>query len=147
MKNRLHFGIHIGSVSILLIFVILCLVSLSTLSLTSATADYRLSSKIIERQSNYYEACNKIEQDLSNLDQTLLLIYRASQSEQDFYHNISIKEYTFSYPVSEYQSVTVTAVATYPTKYSQHLYTITSWKTITTKDFEYDESLNVKTLE
>ena len=46
---------NIGSASILLVFVILCLVSFAVLSIVSANADSRLSTRVLERTTAYYD--------------------------------------------------------------------------------------------
>lgn len=63
---------NIGSASILLVFVILCLVSFAVLSIVSANADSRLSTRVLERTTAYYDACNQAEQSLAGMDNTLL---------------------------------------------------------------------------
>ena len=52
---------NIGSASILLVFVILCLVSFAVLSIVSANADSRLSTRVLERTTAYYDACNQAD--------------------------------------------------------------------------------------
>ena len=48
-SKKKQFGMNIGSASILLVFVILCLVSFAVLSIVSANADSRLSTRVLER--------------------------------------------------------------------------------------------------
>ena len=48
--------IHIGFSSILMVFTMLCLVTFATLSLITANSDYRLSLKVAEKTTAYYEA-------------------------------------------------------------------------------------------
>lgn len=48
-----------GTASIVLIFVLLCLLTFSVLSIVSAKADLNLSTKSANRTSEYYEAENK----------------------------------------------------------------------------------------
>lgn len=45
-SKKKQFGMNIGSASILLVFVILCLVSFAVLSIVSANADSRLSTRV-----------------------------------------------------------------------------------------------------
>ena len=52
--------ISIGTVSLVLIFTMLCLVTFSVLSLSSAEADMRLSRKSADRVSAYYDAENRM---------------------------------------------------------------------------------------
>ena len=58
-SKKKQFGMNIGSASILLVFVILCLVSFAVLSIVSANADSRLSTRVLERTTAYYDACNQ----------------------------------------------------------------------------------------
>ena len=57
-SKKKQFGMNIGSASILLVFVILCLVSFAVLSIVSANADSKLSARVLERTTAYYAACN-----------------------------------------------------------------------------------------
>ena len=54
--SGISFSNGIGSSSLLVTFIILCLVSFATLSIVSANADYKLSGKVLERTTAYYEA-------------------------------------------------------------------------------------------
>ena len=72
-SKKKQFGMNIGSASILLVFVILCLVSFAVLSIVSANADSRLSTRVLERTTAYYDACNQAEQSLAGMDNTLRL--------------------------------------------------------------------------
>ena len=49
---------NIGSASILLVFVILCLVSFAVLSIVSANADSRGSTPVFGRTTAYHDAWN-----------------------------------------------------------------------------------------
>ena len=60
-SKKKQFGMNIGSASILLVFVILCLVSFAVLSIVSANADSRLSTRVLERTTAYYDACNQAD--------------------------------------------------------------------------------------
>ena len=51
--------IGIGTTSIVLIFVMLCMLTFSVLSLATAQADLRLSRKSAERTTAYYDAENR----------------------------------------------------------------------------------------
>ena len=75
MKRKKALGVNVGSSSILLIFVILCLVCFAALSIVSANADYKLGQKILKRTSAYYDACNQAEKSIAAIDRTLWEIY------------------------------------------------------------------------
>ena len=63
--------IHIGFSSILMVFTMLCLVTFATLSLITANSDYRLSLKVAEKTTAYYEADTAARNYLQQLDLAL----------------------------------------------------------------------------
>lgn len=54
-KTRRSHGINVGSVSLMMIFTILCLTIFAILTLISANAEYNLSEKYAASVSEYYE--------------------------------------------------------------------------------------------
>lgn len=62
---------NIGSSSLLIIFLILCLTTFAILSLSSAKSDYSLSERLAEHKSQYYKASSKAEDILEEIDKTL----------------------------------------------------------------------------
>lgn len=142
MKNRLSFnnqksvndkntsfGLSSGSSSILLIFVILCMVSFATLAIVSANADKKLSDKMLERTTQYYQACNTAEENLASLNTTLKRVYESS-SNSDEYFNIAGTTKSYIVPISDTQSLQVCLDILYPTIEQGNLYRITSWQVI-----------------
>ena len=88
-KTKNHsYGIGYGFSSILVAFVVICLVSFASLSLTSANADLNLSQKLSLRTQAYYNACNVREEYLASTDFQLRNIYDSSTSESDFIKQI-----------------------------------------------------------
>lgn len=143
MNNSLHtkrisFSAGVGSSSIMIIFVILCLFSFATLSIVSANAEYKLSSKVLERTTAYYEASNQMEYSLAQLDRILALVYEESESAADFYRIAGYAE-SFSAPISESQSLEVTVAIQYPEDTDDTFYRILSWKVENTNDIEIEE--------
>lgn len=143
MNKHATFHMNIGLPSMLLVFVVLCLVSFSVLSLVSANADKKLSQKVMDRNSAYYEACNEAEQMLCEMDSMLWQIYTTAKDETDFYQRAAACQLTYMYPVSELQSLQVTIRPHYPSPETDTLYQIMQWQIITTGTLEYDESLHV----
>lgn len=141
MKKKKLFGANVGSASILLIFIVLCLISLSILSLSSSLSDYRLSKKVSERQTSYYEACNKAEREFAILDSNLSND-SASISEVEFYEKYGYS-YSLVYPVSDIQSLYITIHPSYQKLQNSHFYSVSRWQTIVNNDIIYDESLHV----
>ena len=60
-------GVSIGMVSILMIFVVLCLTTFATLSFVSARADLKLSKKASDSVSEYYAADSTAETYLAQI--------------------------------------------------------------------------------
>ena len=141
MKQK-RYGVNVGSSSLLIIFVVVCLVSFAALSIVSANSDYKLTKRMAERETNYYNACNDAYRALSSIDHTLLSIYESSSGEDDFYAQTGYTK-SFTYPVSDIQSLRVVIQIHYPQNDGAARYTITEWQVITTGTLEYDESLPV----
>lgn len=140
--KRLSFSTGIGSSTILVIFVILCLVSFATLSIVSANADYKLSKKMLDRTTTYYQACNEVEISLAELDRTLVSAYQSSSDETEYFKQTGHTT-TISVPLSELQTLEVAVNIDYPISDDDKFYHITSWQVVITDDMEYDSTLNI----
>lgn len=141
-KSGLSFSSGIGSSSILVIFVILCLVSFATLSIVSANADYKLSKKVLDRTTAYYEAEGQAQAALAALDAELSALYESSSSETAYF-NAAGEERIFSFPLSDIQTMEVVVRIQYPKKTGDTFYSISSWQTVVTGELEYEGTLNV----
>ncbi len=132
--------LNVGTSSVLFIFVILCLVSFAILSLSSAMSDYKLSSRVAENSQAYYDACNTAEEQLASFDKTLKNLYDTGISRSGYYDSVGKKK-TFAIPVNDIQTLEVEIRILYPEKEGESFYDITSWKTETTADLDYDDTL------
>ena len=141
-RNKPAFSSGIGSSSILIIFVTLCLVSFATLSICSAHVDLKLSTKVLERTTAYYEAVGKAEKMLSQLDQTLLNFYRSCESEEVYYETVG-RNKSFLIPISDLQALEINVTINYPYNNSDSFYTLECFRVIITGELEYDDSLPV----
>ena len=143
MHNKTQFSINIGLPSILLIFVILCLVSFGVLSLVSANSDLQLSKKILARTTNYYETCNEVEEMLADVQQQLSDAYLNCDSEEIYWDKIQTIPCSYSYKISELQELHISLRFIYPSDQNDVLHEIKAWQIITEDNIEYDESLHV----
>lgn len=134
--------LNVGTSSVLFIFVILCLVSFAILSLSSAMSDYKLSSRVAENSQAYYDACNTAEEQLASFDKTLKSLYDTGISRSGYYDSVGKKK-TFAIHVNDIQTLEVEIRILYPEKEGESFYDITSWKTETTGDLDYDDTLPV----
>lgn len=132
-SKKKQFGMNIGSASILLVFVILCLVSFAVLSIVSANADNKLSARVLERTSAYYAACNQAEQSLASMDNTLQRIYASSDSEDAYFASVGHGK-SYVIPISDLQSLQVTIDILYPQADDDSFYRITAWQILNTEE-------------
>lgn len=125
-----YFGINVGTVSMVLIFVLLCLVSFAVLSIVSANADKSLSTKIADRTADYYSACNTAHTCLADMDRMLSLQY-AQAADEEAYFSVAGHDKFFTIPISDSQSLLVELEILYPLSAEDTFYKITSWKVLT----------------
>lgn len=156
MKNekKNYPGVNIGSASMLVIFIILCLVTFAVLSVASANKDFAYSQKIAHRTENYYEASNKAEEILDEIDRILEKNYLENTEEYfDTLRNelekledvncSSFPEISYEIPMNENQALHISLSLKIPEKQGDSLYTITSWQEISTKEWDGDTTLNL----
>lgn len=145
MKKR-NFGANIGSSSILLIFVLLCLISFAALSIISANADYKLSRKVADRTASYYELEIEAAQRVAALDAALADFFYNNQPDKETYLTFADSlETSFSLALTDSQALKVTIEAVYPASEQDGFYSVKQWQIVTTQDFVYDESLHIPT--
>lgn len=134
-SRKKQFGMNIGSASILLVFVILCLVSFAVLSIVSANADNKLSARVLERTTAYYTACNEAEQSLAGMDHTLHRIYESSGNEEAYFASVGHGK-SYVIPISDLQSLQVTIEILYPQTAEDPFYEITAWQILNTEKLQ-----------
>ena len=152
--------VNIGSSSLLIVFLLLCLETFSILSLTSAKSDYTLSERLAEHKNQYYEASSKAESVLDKVDATLE--ETAVQKKEEYIKAITKKfdktqvdgitlscslqeeELIISYqvPAGEKQILNVELVVT---DYQNHenYYKIQKWQINSTGTWKGDNNLNL----
>lgn len=64
--------VSIGASSLILIFIVLCMATFGLLSLSSAQGDFKLASRNGEAVKGYYEADNKGQRWLKDIDRVLM---------------------------------------------------------------------------
>lgn len=119
--------LHIGSSSLLVIFVILCLVTFAALALASAQRDYAFSSRMAQRKAAYYQASNAAEERLASIDEAL------SQGTP-----VKAEDLSYQIPIGERQALSVVLTTDAG---SDTFYQIKSWQIINTVDWKDDEPL------
>jgi hypothetical protein len=147
MKTKREFSINIGLPSIMLIFVVLCLVSFGVLSLVSANADRKLSQKVLDRQKEYYEASNEAQEMLASVDNKLHEAYKSASSREEYISLISDIPTSYTYNLGDIQMLQVVLSYLYPDNINEPLYQIMEWEVLTEDDLDYDTSLHLIQIE
>lgn len=147
-KKKFSSGLNVGSSSILVTFVLLCLVTFAALSFVSANADYKLAQKTADRTTYYYAANNKAEVYLLNADSLLSKHYVGCRDIIEYYEgidplfsdndSINVEEVdediylNYSVPISNSQEIQVSLRVIYPNSEDQDMFEIVKWETVST---------------
>lgn len=162
MEKNKHasFGMGVGATSILMIFVLLCLVVFAMLSLVNANADKKLNDRLASRTKAYYSACDKAEILLEDVDSSLEQLYLENPEADDYlaaclsYLNgaggVAVPKedgtgasFSFSVIINDEQHLSVAAdVPKEPAAGGQY-YTIKAWQTMARQVWEPDTKLPV----
>lgn len=165
--------INIGSSSLLIVFVILCLATFAILSLSSAKSDYSLSERLADHKTQYYDASSKAETILNEIDAVLadtaaaVPQNRLSGSSKDFLASPYAEAVTESLGGMQISDITISCKKTdknlivfyqVPLEDQQVLeveliitnftknetyYEIQKWQVISTDTWENDDTLNL----
>ena len=148
MPKKFKGGVNVGTSSVLVSFVLLCMVSFAALTYLSAHSDYNLSLQTAERTTQYYEANRMAELYMANIEGLLSKTAKDCSNAGDYYSSIpglfddndqiivSEEEnrdnpVTLSYtvPMNESLQLNVTLKAHYPDDEDHSVFTIESWNT------------------
>lgn len=160
MEKKKYPAVNIGSASMLVVFIILCLVTFSVLSVASSNSDLTYTRNIAKRTRAYYDASNQAEAQLAQIDEVLAKAYELygntylEQGTELFdtavmnklTYSIELSEFpivSFSVPINDTQALAVSLNLQTPDTYGDTLYKITSWKEISTESWDNNEPLNL----
>ncbi|MCI8275536.1 MAG: hypothetical protein HFI66_07985 [Lachnospiraceae bacterium] len=162
MEKNKHasFGMGVGATSILMIFVLLCLVVFAMLSLVNASADKKLNDRLAGRTKAYYSACDKAEILLEDVDSRLEQLYFENPGADDYlaaclsYLNeaggVAVAEadgsgirFSFSVIINDEQHLSVVADVPKRPAAGEPYYTIKAWQTMARQVWEPDTKLPV----
>lgn len=127
MKKREMRITSMGIPLLILVFINLCLVTFSVLSLQNAVTDEKMSRKAAEHTTAYYEAVNAVNRRL------------CADAKQ--YRKTGEREYQYTEPVGEQQQLFVRVRMTGEEKNVS--YKILEWELQETGNWEKDNSLHV----
>ncbi|MCR5233535.1 MAG: hypothetical protein K6E53_06450 [Lachnospiraceae bacterium] len=149
MKKKVRGGVNVGTSSVLVAFMLLCMVSFAALTYVSAKSDYTLSRQTAERTTQYYEANRLAELYMTNIEGLLSKRVRDCSNAADFYSSIpelfadndsimvSEEQYpdnpvTLSYtvPINDTLEIQVSLKTHYPEETDTSLFSIEAWNTV-----------------
>ena len=145
-ENKRPAGIGTGYLSIMMIFVVLCLTMLAALSYSAASAEKGYSVKSGDYTREYYAADLEAKRVLAEIDGIAAeyddytdFMFLAELDEIDGVEYASLPgkvEISWLTPINERQSISASV------RYSGGGYVITSWQTVSSSEFE-SKPLNV----
>jgi hypothetical protein len=157
-KRSFHFGFS----TILISFVMICIVTFCALALLTANADYRLSRKVAERTSAYYEAEEDACHLLSDIDRMLSDCYTDSVSRDDYEKKVfeAASEFADENPpvtvtkddgtviswensYGDNQTLDVSLRISWPPENNGSCYTLTEWRTISSAPESDNQTLDL----
>lgn len=156
MEKRKGFS-GAGLSTILLIFVMLCLIVFATLSLSTAWTDLKMSRNIADRTTAYYEAQSKAYKKVKEIDEILTAEYNekkqkfaddvwtALQSDNDLFVTRDENKIlcSFEQPIDETQKMRIELTIKYSAENEKADCQITGWKNIQSEEWKADTDLPV----
>ncbi len=161
MNHKKKFPVtNIGTVSLLMIFIVLCMVTFAALSLSEAARDNNFSKKLAAQTSQYYKASNTAEEVLSDIDFILTDALSVNPGNDSYYKKVS-KDLTaqnirdtsltvnhdivsYQIPMNEHHALSVSLRITSPKDAkTEGNFSIISWEEIQTTEWEGSNSLNL----
>ena len=157
MKQKHSFFVTVGIPSLFLIFSVLVLSVLALLTLGSSRSSLNTAQHSLEQTENYYSACTKATETISQLRSSAAQFTAESASEAEYFSRIkeladtqgtltwdSVRHtLSFSEKISDTQQLSVVVEIFYPTEKSSPAFNILQWNTELTHSWTPDNSQNV----
>ncbi len=142
--------IIIGTSFMLVLFIILCMVVFSILSLSTTMKDFHHSLKTVERTTNYYNANNEAEEVLAQIDAILINGNSPDKIKEELLlmDGLSVtsiegtSDFIVEYAVSISETKILQVILTTHTDQTKR-YTVTTWKQISVADWTGNQNLPV----
>ena len=146
MKKTLKMSIGIGAPTIVMIFAVISLTTLGTLSLVTANSDLALTEKTVKSVAEYYAADSKGEEFLAEVN---TLMDATSKGAKGAISNFTNATYTKSKdgttlatliePVNKMQSLHVEVLISSKNQATNSYYKIKTWKVINNEYWNYED--------
>jgi Flp pilus assembly protein TadG len=150
---------NFGFPTILLSFVMICILTFSALALVTANSDYRLSQKTEANNTAYYDAEEEAYLTLAGIDSALAACYGSSTDEASYFALAaetlpelcggSLSEsadgcvLTYTTAIRDSRYLRVVLVVCYPTGTDDHFYEIREWKSVQETTYVEDSTYHL----
>ena len=158
-KNKPSF-VHTGTSMLMVVFIIIVLITFSAAILISADNDSSLTEKLAENKTEYYAASNLGEEVLADIDDVLEAAYQNSSDTDGYFmaanENLAKLTYDFtsleltgddrlfySIEISEERELQIELQICIPDDNEGSYYRILQWRSVSTRQWNGDDSLNV----
>lgn len=141
MKKKKYPVVNIGTVSILTVFVILCMVTFAALSWLTAGRSARYNDQVRERTEAWYQAVSDAYETIAAIDQELTGYWESGRWD------LAEETYTFTVPVDDTSELSVCLTTHAPSWDDPTLYTVTQFTEISTQEWEGDNSMQLMPVE
>lgn len=139
MKKKKKFPItNAGTASVLTVFVVLAMVAFALLAYMSARRGTEYSRQFAKEAQAWQKAKAQAFEKIASIDKELYDAY-----ENGRFSDLVQKEYTFSIPIGDEKELQVILIPGLPEENQGHFYKITSFKEITTEEWEGKNSLHL----
>ncbi len=161
MKKKSFPITNIGTISLMMIFIVLCMVTFAALSLSSAVSDSRSGQKMSVHTEEYYAASNQAEEILASVDGIFSDAYSKAQDAEEYYKMVSEAlpdtltsekeegqlQIRYQVDVNDSQAIQVLLAVLSPEQIQREgsgaFYKILSWQEIQTTPWEGDNSIQL----
>ena len=161
MKKKSFPITNIGTISLMMIFIVLCMVTFAALSLSSAVSESRSGQKMSVHTEEYYAASNQAEEILASVDGIFSDAYSKAQDAEEYYKMVSEAlpdtltsekeegqlQIRYQVDVNDSQAIQVLLAVLSPEQIQREgsgaFYKILSWQEIQTTTWEGDNSIQL----
>ena len=161
MKKKSLPVTNLGTISLIMIFIVLCMVTFAALSLSSASRDMRAGQNMRAHLEEYYNVSNEAETLLAQADHIFAEAYAATADDSEFYRIVSEQtspfakaenadgQFTLTYQldINDTQALLVKLAVRYPQQVKKEdadsFYKILSWQVVHTDTWEGDNTIKL----
>ena len=139
MKKKSLPVTNLGTISLIMIFIVLCMVTFAALSLSSASRDMRAGQNMRAHLEEYYNVSNEAETLLAQADHIFADAYAATADGQF--------TLTYQLDINDTQALLVKLAVRYPQQVKKEdadsFYKILSWQVVHTDTWEGDNTIKL----